>query len=121
MAPKCRRHRRVAAHRRSGGRGRATPETPGPSIVLPRLAADVPHAQIVQANRAIGALLKDKDTLSEDLKTARQLVEKKDEEVAALRAELARRDQQLATLRELLGQGLDLVGEDDGGGKNGSS
>ena len=82
----------------------------------------------MQANRAIGALLKDKDTLSDDLKTAQRLVEAKDAEVAQLRAELERRDQQLASLRELLGQGLDMCADDDGaapppasGANNGTS
>ena len=81
--------------------------------------APPPKHQIVQANRAIGALLKDKDTLSEDLKSAQKLVETKDAEVAELRLELERRDRQLASLRELLGQGLDMCAEEDPPGDGG--
>ena len=54
--------------------------------------APPPKHQIVQANRAIGALLKDKDSLSEDLKSAQKLVETKDAEVAEMRLELERRE-----------------------------
>ena len=64
-------------------------------------------------------MLKDKDTLSEDLKTAQKLVETKDAEVAELRLELERRDRQLASLRELLGQGLDMCAEEDPPGDGG--
>lgn len=80
--------------------------------------APPPKHQIVQANLAIGSLLKDKDMLTADLEASRSATKAKDAEIAALRGELAQREAQITALSALLGKGLEICRE--GAGKDNS-
>ena len=79
--------------------------------------------KIVQANLAIGSLLKDKDVLTADLEASRAVnkakdneIAGKDSEIAALRDELARREAQITEMSMLFDKGLELCREGAGTG-----
>jgi hypothetical protein len=77
--------------------------------------------KIVQANLAIGSLLKDKDMLTADLEASRAVnkakdneIAEKDSEIAALRDELARREAQITKMSMLFDKGLEMCREGAG-------